>query len=473
MLENPPPASVATEYFNAKEAGRKLEIEATMNEPAPAAIEYFTQKAESDQLKRERMIQDLKDNPPPASVATAYFARMEGKKVLEMAAMRSQVSSHDPIEPLPIDYFTKLGEEEQAAAAKELRELSESQMPIAVKKMTSKAAEDKAAREQLRRELSELNMSVATRYFKVLAETKDAKSVSSTSQLQQTEMMPAAIQRFTMAAREESMRKQAAVNELRENPPPMPSGQDYFTMKDRAEKEQKATELQALRENPPPASVATEYFNKKEAGRMLEIEAMMNEPAPAAIEYFTNKAKEEKSRRDLMLKEMNETPPEPAVATKYFAEMEAKKAAEIEATRAQIKSKKSVEPLPINYFTKLGQQEMEERALSKKIVAENSMPVAVKKMTRADEFAKSSRSLDIDVMPIATKYFYNYELEQDKLKAAASDNEPVEIMPAAIQHFTLAAHEESIKKKKKALEEMRENPPPMAAGVAHFTPALE
>jgi len=258
-----------------------------------------------------------------------------------MAAMRSQVASRDPIEPLPIDYFTKLGEEEQAAAAKELRELSESQMPIAVQKITYMSEQVKIDKLAAQRELSELNMSVATRHFHELEIKKMAAltALASAAENGSVEMMPAAIQRFTMAAREESMRKKAAIKELRENPPPMPAGQEYFTMKDRAEKERKAAELQALRENPPPASVATEYFNKKEAERMLEIEAMMNEPAPAAIEYFTNKAKEEKSRRDLMLQEMNESPPEPPVATKYFAEMEAKKTAEIEANRELTRQK--------------------------------------------------------------------------------------------------------------------------------------
>ena len=42
------------------------------------------------------------------------------------------------------------------------------------------------------------------------------------------------------------------------------------------------------------------------------------------------KAAEEKSKRDLMLKEMNENPPEPSVATQYFARQESIKASEIE-----------------------------------------------------------------------------------------------------------------------------------------------
>jgi len=94
-----------------------------------------------------------------------------------------------------------------------------------------------------------------------------------------------------------------------------------------------------MKENPPPASVATEYFHKKEEERKAELEAMQNEPAPAAIEYFTSKAAEEKSKRDLMLKEMNESPPEASVATQYFERQESIKAAEIEAARLATRQK--------------------------------------------------------------------------------------------------------------------------------------
>ena len=90
-------------------------------------------------------------------------------------------------------------------------------------------------------------------------------------------------QHFTMMAREERAKKRASLQEMKENPPPMPDGIDYFTKKADAERERKAAELAELKTNPPPASVATEYFAKKESERQLEIEAMMNEPAPAAM----------------------------------------------------------------------------------------------------------------------------------------------------------------------------------------------
>ena len=270
-------------------------------------------------------------------------------------------------------------------------------------------------------------------------------------------------QRFTMMAREERAKKRASLQEMKENPPPMPDGIDYFTKKANAERERKAAELAELKANPPPASVATEYFAKKESERKLEIEAKMNEPAPAAIEYFTNKAREEKSKRDLMLKEMNENPPEPSVATQYFARQESIKAAEIKAARSQVKSKTSVEPLPIDYFTKLGKKEMEEKALSKRRLAESQMPIATKKFTQSDEIAKSNHVLREDA-PVATKHFHRIEAEA---KAATVEGE-VEIMPAAIQHFTVKAMDERMKKKA-ALEEMKLNPPQMAPGIAHFT----
>jgi len=151
--------------------------------------------------------------------------------------------------------------------------------------------------------------------------------------------MPAAIQKFTLADRAKKEARRAALEEMKENPPPVAPGQEYFTAKMNEEKERKRAELQALRENPPPASVATEYFNKLHAQRQEELVAMANEPAPPAIEYFTQMAREEKSKRDLMLKEMNDKPVEPSAATKHFAEKEAEKKMEIEEARAAIRKK--------------------------------------------------------------------------------------------------------------------------------------
>ena len=135
------------------------------------------------------MLKEMNENPPEASVATQYFARQESIKAAEIEAARSQVKKREPLVPLPIDYFTKEGEREMAERAESARQLAEAEMPIAVKKMTAKAAEDKIARDLERRELSERNMSAATRHFHEL----DAKKLAEQVAVSETEIMPAAI----------------------------------------------------------------------------------------------------------------------------------------------------------------------------------------------------------------------------------------------------------------------------------------
>eukprot|EP00571_Detonula_confervacea_P015618 CAMPEP_0172308384 /NCGR_PEP_ID=MMETSP1058-20130122/8990_1 /TAXON_ID=83371 /ORGANISM="Detonula confervacea, Strain CCMP 353" /LENGTH=888 /DNA_ID=CAMNT_0013020779 /DNA_START=41 /DNA_END=2707 /DNA_ORIENTATION=+ len=337
MIENPLPASVATEHFNKVHSVRKLEIEAMANEPAPLAVEYFTQKANVEKSKRDLMLQELNENPPEPSAATKHFAEQESKKAEGMEAARSQIRQTSEVESLPIDYFTKQGEAEMEAKAKEARELSESHMPIGIAYFTKKAAEDKIVSEASLRQLSEQESSVATRHFAKIAAEKEAKATE--AQAEEDDVMPAAIQHFTVADRAKKEKKRQSIAAMKENPPAMAAGQEYFTMKDRAEKEKKRQEIQDMTENPLPASVATEHFNKVHSVRQLEIEAMMNEPAPPAIEYFTQKANEEKSKRDLMLKELNENPPEASLATQHFVAQEQKKAEEMEAQRVVLRRK--------------------------------------------------------------------------------------------------------------------------------------
>ena len=71
-------------------------------------------------------------------------------------------------------------------------------------------------------------------------------------------------------------------------------------------------------------------------------------------------------------------------------------------------------------------------------------------------------------MSVATQYFHQQAEAEFAAAMEAKKEEKVEIMPAAIQKFTLAAREESMKKKME-LEELKKNPEPLAPGVAHFT----
>ena len=152
--------------------------------------------------------------------------------------------------------------------------------------------------------------------------------------------MPAAIQHLSRTtSRRLRNKKLAEIQEMHDNPPDMSPGQAYFTNQMRAEKERKAAEIQAMKENPPAPSVAGQHFEKMNEQRAREIEEMMNEPAPMAIEYFTQKGIEEKSKRDLALKASNETPVVASLATQHFDMMKEKKAQEIEEAREQTRQK--------------------------------------------------------------------------------------------------------------------------------------
>ena len=405
--------------------------------------------------------------PKSASVATIHFAVQGLQNAAEIEAARTNTQTKEPMEPLPVDHFTKLGDAQMAAKAEESRQLSEAHMPIGTKYFTELAVVEKEKSLAEIRAVSESERSVATKYFMKLEAEKKASSQNGDD----SEIMPAAIQKFTLEDRAIKEKKRAEIQAMRENPPAMPDGQAYFTNQMRAEKEKTRQELEELKNNPPPASVATEYFKIKESERQLEIDQMMNEPAPCAIEYFTNMANEENKKARAALEKANAEPYEPAVATKYFAELEEKKAAEIEAARVAVHSKAPMEPLPNDYFTKLGDEETAARAKASKDLAESQMPAAVRVFTKqAEEECESARALGVEEhedMPEATKYF----LRKGKEEEAAKSDAKAELMPAAIQKFTLEAREES-QRKRAELESLRSNPAPIAPGITHFTPGI-
>jgi len=195
---------------------------------------------------------------------------------------------------------------------------------------------------------------------------------------------------------------------------------------------------------------------------------MANEPSSVAVEYFTRKAEEEKSKRNLTSEDY-----EPPLATKYFAEQEKKKAQEIEAARSQTRSLTPMESVPVDHFTRLGRQDTEEKARQAQELAEQSQPIAVKKFTQEGEVQKSMRALDTGLnanMSVATKYFHRLEEDEKAARAEAQEGQK-DMMPAAIQKFSTMAFEERAIKKA-ALEESISNPPPVPPGIAHFTPGL-
>eukprot|EP00581_Thalassiosira_minuscula_P025879 CAMPEP_0184412408 /NCGR_PEP_ID=MMETSP0738-20130409/6417_1 /TAXON_ID=385413 /ORGANISM="Thalassiosira miniscula, Strain CCMP1093" /LENGTH=807 /DNA_ID=CAMNT_0026770893 /DNA_START=45 /DNA_END=2468 /DNA_ORIENTATION=+ len=416
---------------------------------------------------RERKIEQSArfELPKSASVATIHFDQEEVKKAQDMEALREQVKNKEPVEPLPIDYYTKLGEAEMEAKAKAAWELAEKDMPIGIKYFTLKGEEDRLAHEAEVYRLSQENMSDATRHFHKIEDEKEAASLASAKQ----DLMPAAIQHFTMADRAIKDKQRAEIEDMKVNPPEMPPGQEYFTKQMLAEQERKRAEIQDMIDNPPPPTVAGQHFNKVEEQRKKEMEALLNEPAPPAVEYFTQQWLEEKKEQELALKKANETPHEPPVATQYFDELEVKKAAEMEALRAQAKNKTPEEPVPVDYFTKLGLAEMEANAKAAWELAESQMPIGIAYFTAKGEEERLAREeeqrrLSEQEMPLATKHFHKITADKE---AASQAGEP-ELMPAAIQHFTMADRAEK-EKKRAEIEEMKANPPEMPPGQEYFT----
>lgn len=466
MIDNPPPASVATEYFKIKEIERQVEIEKLLNAPAPVAIQYFIEKAKEDEARNKEVMQRSMATAGEVSAATKHFVDMEKQKSIRIEAARAEAKKSEPMEALPVDYFAKQSSAYLTAKAQVSKDLADSLMPIGVRYFTKLGEVEKAQKYEERRLLSEASMSHATKHFKKIDEEKMAASLS-----EETDMMPAAIQKFTMEANAIRDAKKAEIQAMYDNPPPMPEGQAYFTNKMRAELERQRSEIQAMIDNPPPASVANQHFKGKEAERQKEIEKLMKEPAPPAIAYFTKMAEEEAQRNKEAMARSMATNGETSAAVKHFEELEKKKALGIEAARDATRTKTPMESVPIDYFTKLGNEEMAAKAAAKKKFSESQMPQGVKFFTAKAEAEKAANAgvPEHEHAALATKYF-NKKANEDAKKASAESQG--DMMPAAIQKFTMQARMDSMRKKA-ILEEMNRNPPAPAPGIVHFTPGLQ
>lgn len=168
---------------------------------------------------------------------------------------------------------------------------------------------------------------------------------------------------------------------------------------------------------------------------------------PVAIAYFTRKDREaKKARRSVPASE-------PSVATKHFAALQRKKAADIEAARARVRARKPLAPLPVDYFVRQRQAERAARANASKERAEAQMPEAVRHFTKTAEVERELRKR---------------AREGATMKNEQTTSTATRHMPAAIQKFTLAAYEERARRRA-AAEEARRRMPPVSPGVAHFT----
>ena len=90
-----------------------------------------------------------------------------------------------------------------------------------------------------------------------------------------------------------------------------------------------------------PASAAGQHFGKLESQRKLEIEALINEPAPAAIEYFTNKVNEEKRAQEEAMKRTGDGHIEASIATQLFKKQKSARLQQMESNRALVQNRVS------------------------------------------------------------------------------------------------------------------------------------
>eukprot|EP00584_Thalassiosira_punctigera_P004546 CAMPEP_0172540628 /NCGR_PEP_ID=MMETSP1067-20121228/11599_1 /TAXON_ID=265564 ORGANISM="Thalassiosira punctigera, Strain Tpunct2005C2" /NCGR_SAMPLE_ID=MMETSP1067 /ASSEMBLY_ACC=CAM_ASM_000444 /LENGTH=839 /DNA_ID=CAMNT_0013326523 /DNA_START=268 /DNA_END=2787 /DNA_ORIENTATION=+ len=339
--------------------------------------------------------------------------------------------------------------------------------PSAVAYFTKKAAVEKALKTVEARQLSVRNMPDATRYFdKMTIEEEMKKTAEAKAMLELPRA--AAIEYFTAMEIEAQAKKKAEIQAMKDNPPEMSEGQAYFTNKWLDEKAKQKAENEAMKENPPASSVATAYFAVEESKRKLEIEKMVAQPAPPAIEYFTSKDREEKRRMQEAAKRTEGTNVGPSVATQYFTKQDSMKAEMVQASQRDLNSKSYEEPLPVDYFTKLNDAEKAEKAKEAWELASANMPKGVAYFTAKAEEDKARKRAEFEQghggMSIATSYFNKLAAEKD----AASLSGPAERMPVAIQKFSKEGFEKR-EKQKAEIKAMKESKPEMAPGQAYFT----
>merc|ERR1719356_2396634 len=321
MKENPQPTTVAGAHFNEIEKVRKAEMQELIDNPPPMseAHAYFTAKDKEEKKRMAEVEKAREDKPNPNIVATAHFDRIENeKKMAKMESIRKareEVLAAGPVESLAIDHFTKeneaLAELERRMAVDKLDDAA-----VATKYFTLKGKEDEKARREAQEALSAQERSVAAAYFmrKAAEEKENPKSGG------ESEVMPIAIQKFTMADRERKAAKRASIAEMKENPPPTSAAADYFTAKAREEKAARDAEIKAMKENPQPTTVAGAHFNEIEKVRKAEMQELIDNPPPMseAHAYFTAKDKEEKKRMAEVEKAREDRPNPNIVATAHF-----------------------------------------------------------------------------------------------------------------------------------------------------------
>merc|ERR1719223_583349 len=359
--------TAAGAHFAKVEEQKKAELEAVKEAPVitHAAGEHFNKKAQEEKERMAEAAKQREGRENPNLIATDYFARKEKEEKMAQEeririAQEAAMEESKAIEPLPADYFTKQNEArlegEKQAALDGLKDA-----PIAVRKMTLRGFEEKEAALKAKQKMSTQQRSAATSHFQKKQEEAANKAASTESNV-----MPVAIQKFTVAAREEKEKRRAEIEALKTNKnDQMPAAQSYFTEKAKEDKANRDAENQRLKEN-PVMTAAGAHFAKVEEQKKAELEAVKEAPVitHAAGEHFNKKAQEEKERMAEAAKQREGRENPNLIATDYFArkEKEEKMAQEERiriAREATKEESKAVEPLPADYFTKQNEARLE------------------------------------------------------------------------------------------------------------------
>merc|ERR1719356_780601 len=363
------------------------------------------------------------------------MAKMESIK-----KAREDILAAGPVESLPIDHFTRENEAEAELKRQAVKERLKD-APAATRHFTLLGEEDKKAGRAAQEALSAQERSVAAAYFmrKAAEEKENPKSGG------ESEVMPIAMQKFTMADRERKAAKRASIAEMKENPPPTSAAADYFTAKAREEKAARDAEIKAMKENPQPTTVAGAHFNEIEKVRKAEMQELIDNPPPMseAHAYFTAKDKEEKKRMAEVEKAREDRPNPNIVATAHFDRIEnEKKMAKMESirkAREEVLAAGPVESLAVDHFTKENEAlaELERRMAVDKL---EDAAVATKYFTlkgKEDEKARreAQEALSAKERSVAAAYFMRKAAEEKENPKSGGESE---VMPIAIQKFTMA-----------------------------------
>jgi len=156
--------------------------------------------------------------------------------------------------------------------------------------MTLRGIEDKHAALKAQQELSTQERSAATSHFHKKQEQEEANKASA-----KADVMPLAIQKFTLAHREETEKRRAEIEALKSSGnAQMPAAQSYFTKKAQEEKATQDAENERLKEN-PVLTAAGAHFAKIEEQKKAELEELKESPVitHAAGAHFAKIAQEE------------------------------------------------------------------------------------------------------------------------------------------------------------------------------------